>query len=106
MAGVYFNAGVTGHVEIEPYSLQIMLHSRKETVIPYLLRCGREIAEGEARAGDVVLYRIGNSYSHAAIVVDWPRCIIHAHALSGKVVETDGHTADLSGKPTRFFSPW
>ena len=106
LAACYESAGVTGRVEIEQYGPQIMLHSRRETVIPYLLRCGREIAEGEAQAGDVVLYRIGNSYSHAAIVVDCPRCIIHAHALSGKVVETDGHAADLSGKPTRFFSPW
>ncbi len=106
IAFAYREAGVTGHVEIEPYSVQVMLHSADETTAGYLLRYGREIPEADAREGDVVLYRVGRSYSHAAIVVDWPTRIIHAHALSGKVVETDGHAADLSGRPTRFFSPW
>lgn len=106
VAAAYEAAGVTGHVKIDPYSIQIMLHSASETVVDYLLRYGREIAEAQARAGDVVLYRVGRSYSHAAIVVDWPARVIHAHALSGKVVEMDGRAADLAAKPARFFSPW
>jgi cell wall-associated NlpC family hydrolase len=104
--GAYREAGVIGPVEIKPYSVQIMLHRADETVIGYLLRYGREIAEGEARMGDVVLYRVGRSFSHAAIIVDWPARIIHAHSLSRKVVEMDGLTADLAGRPTRFFTPW
>ena len=103
---VYVEAGVIAPMQIEQYGAQLMLHSRRETVIPYLLRCGREIAEADAGPGDVVLYKIGHSFSHAAIVVDWPTRIIHAHALSGKVVEMAGNVADLAGKPTRFFSPW
>ena len=106
LAAAYEAAGVTGHVEIERYTAQVMLHSRRESVIPYLLACGREIAEAEAGPGDVVLYKIGNNFSHAGVIVEWPTRIIHAHALSGKVVEMDGRAADLGGKPTRFFSPW
>lgn len=106
IAAVYEEAGVTAHVEIEPYSVQVMLHKADETVIAYLLRYGREIAEAEAQPGDVVLYRVGRSYAHAAIIVDWPTRIVHAHALSGKVVEMDGRVADLDGRKTRFFSPW
>lgn len=106
LAAAYEAAGVTGHVEIAPYSPQIMLHRGEETVIPYLLRCGREIPEAEARAGDVVLYKVGRSFSHAAIIVDWPTRIIHAHSKSGKVVEMAGNVADLDGRATRFFTPW
>jgi cell wall-associated NlpC family hydrolase len=107
VAAVYEAAGLTGKVEIEPYSVQVMLHRDDETVIRYLTRYGREVeAPG---AGDVVLYRVGKSYSHAGIVVAWPT-IIHAHSLSGKVVEMDGRVADLArclrAAPPRFFSPW
>ena len=102
----YREAGVIEAVEIERYSAQIMLHSRKETVIPYLLRVGREVAEADAGPGDTALYKVGNSFSHAAIVVDWPTRIIHAHSKSGKVVEMAGNVADLDGLATRFFSPW
>jgi cell wall-associated NlpC family hydrolase len=106
VAAVYETAGVTGHVEIAPYSAQIMLHSADEMVVGYLLRYGREIEEAQARMGDVVLYRVGRSFSHAAIIVEWPSRIIHAHALSGRVVEMDGRVADLARRPVRFFCPW
>lgn len=102
----YREAGVIEGVEIEAYSPQIMLHRGEETVIPYLLRYGREIPESEARAGDVVLYKVGRSFSHAAIIVDWPTRIIHAHSKSGKVVEMAGNVADLDGRATRFFTPF
>ena len=102
----YREAGVIEGVEIEAYSPQIMLHRGEEAVIPYLLRYGREIAEADVRAGDVALYKVGRSFSHAAIVVDWPTRIVHAHSKSGKVVEMHGLVADLSGRATRFFTPF
>lgn len=102
----YRESGVLHRVEIAPYSVQAMLHSADETVVSYLLRYGREIEEADARAGDVVLYRVGRSFSHAAIIVEWPGRVIHAHALSGKVIEMHGRVADLAGRAARFFSPW
>jgi cell wall-associated NlpC family hydrolase len=106
VAAVYEEAGVVAHVDTGYYAPQFMLHSKDERLANFVLRYGREIAEADAKAGDVVLYRVGRSFSHAAIVVDWPREIIHAHKLSGKVVAMDPFAADLGGRPTRVFSVW
>jgi hypothetical protein len=106
LAAVFHEAGIVGEVLTEPYSPQFMLHSREEKLAEFVGRYGREIQASEVGAADVVLYRVGKSFSHAAIVVDWPRAIIHAHKLSGKVVEMNGEVADLQGRQTRFFSPW
>ena len=70
----------------------------------YPITPAREITEAEVGAGDIVLYRVGRAYAHAAIVVDWPRAVIHAHKLSGKVVEMPAFDADMQGRKVRFFS--
>jgi hypothetical protein len=83
-----------------------MLHSHEELLVDFVLRYAHEIDEAQVGPGDVVLYRVGRSFSHAAIVVDWPREIIHAHKLSNKVLAMRGDVADLEGKRRRFFSIW
>ena len=106
LSGVFQEAGYAPDMVIEHYSPQFMLHSDEEKFAGYVLRYTREIAEPEVQPGDVVLYRIGRSYAHGAIIVDWPTRIIHAHKLSGSVVESHGFDADLRARKTRFFSPW
>ena len=99
-------AGLTPHIETGYYAPQFMLHSREERLAEFVARYAREIGEFEAGAGDVVLFRVAHSFSHAAIIVEWPREIIHAHKLSGKVVAMAPFVADLEGRRVRFFSPW
>lgn len=106
LAAVYHEAGVVERVDTGTYSPQFMLHDRRERLAEFVGRYSREIAEADAGPGDVVLYRVGKSFSHAAIIVEWPHNIIHAHKLSGKVVAMDGRAADLQSRPTRFFTPW
>ena len=104
VAAAFQEAGVLPYIETGAYAPQFMLHSRDEKLVEFILRYGREIDEATVGMADVVVYRVGRSYSHAAIVVDWPGAILHAHKLSGQVVEMDGRTADLAGRATRFFS--
>ncbi len=106
VAAAFEEARITAHIDTGNYSPQFMLHSRDERLADFVLRYAHEIAESEVGMGDLVLYRVGHSFSHAAIVVDWPREIIHAHKLSGKVVAMRGDVADLQGKRMRFFSVW
>ena len=102
----YGAAGLIEPVDTGYYSPQHMAHSSTPLLVDFVLRYSHEIDEAHAGTGDVVLYRFGRSFSHAAIVVEWPREIIHAHKLSGKVVAMRGDVADLGGRPTRFFSFW
>ena len=112
-AGVAENAGVTGHIDIPAYHAQFGLHRNEETYLAGLLDYAREI-EGPSQPGDLVLWRFGRVFSHAALVVEWPT-IIHADTNSG-VVLADAESGDLkymdskgSGlkvRPRKFFSYW
>lgn len=97
-------SGVTDHIDTGYYSPQHFLHADGEQLATFVGRYAREITEAEVGAGDIVLYRVGRAYAHAAIVVDWPRAVIHAHKLSGKVVEMPAFDADMQGRKVRFFS--
>jgi hypothetical protein len=55
-----------------------------------------------AEPADVAIWKIGRVYSHAAIVIAWPK-IIHADADNG-VILGDGTQGKLANKPVRFFS--
>ena len=103
LAASYEGAGVLPHVDTGFYAPQFMLHSRDERLASFVMRYAKETDAERVGAGDVVLYQVGRSYSHAAIVVDWPNEIIHAHKLSRKVVAMRGDVADLEGRATRFF---
>lgn len=105
LARVYEEAGVIERPEIENYSPQWFLHREEEKFIGYVLQCGgREIREHEARQGDSVLYRIGRCYAHGAIIVSWPREIVHAYLIAHMVRAQGGRDGDLARLPVRFFS--
>lgn len=106
LAAVATEAGLFPHIETDYYAPQHMLHDRSERMAPIVLRFTREITEAQVGPGDVVLYKVAHSFSHAAIVVDWPREIIHAHSLSRKVISMPAFAYDMAGRETRFFSFW
>jgi cell wall-associated NlpC family hydrolase len=106
-AAVYFEAGVIPHIETGHYAIQHFMHSDREELAEFVGRYSHEVDEAHAGPGDVVLFKIHRAHAHAAIIVDWPKSIIHAHKLSGRVVETPAFYADLERwKKTRFFSVW
>jgi cell wall-associated NlpC family hydrolase len=107
LARVYENVGVVDPVPIEPYSPQWFLHRSEELFIGYIIGSGaREISEQEARAGDCVVYKFGRCFAHGAIVVEWPREIVHAHKSAGCVTLSNGLSGELRERPRRFFSMW
>lgn len=52
--------------------------------------------------GDVALWKVGRVFSHAAIVIDWPK-IIHATG-NERVTEADANCGSLAKRPVRFYS--
>jgi cell wall-associated NlpC family hydrolase len=110
LIGVYAEAGIIDAFDTGYYSEQFFLHRSEERFLELVTARSREIAEAEAKPADVVLYRFGRCWAHGAIIVSpgWPHAIIHAHSLSGCVMQCggrDGELADPQRRP-RFFTRW
>ena len=103
LAEVYERAGVTRHIEPPFYVPDWHLHRDAEHYMDGLLRHARPI-EGPPLPGDVALFRFGRTFSHGAVVVEWPR-LIHAYWSIG-VVWGDASLHPLAGRPVRFFTPF
>lgn len=106
---VYVEAGVMEPFNIAHYAPQHFLHQEEEQYLGYVTARSREISQGEARYGDMVLYRIGKVYAHGALILKpgWPR-IIHAH-FAARAVRLGFGTNPHLGTPVtgvRFFTPW
>ena len=103
LAEVYERAGVTTHVEPPFYVPDWHMHQGAERYMEGLLDYAREI-KGPPSPGDVALFRFGRTFSHGAIVTQWPR-LIHAYWAIG-VVWGDAMLKPLKGRAVRFFTPF
>jgi NlpC/P60 family putative phage cell wall peptidase len=73
----------TGHAPADfappKYAREWHIHRSEELILKTLPVYARQIEEKDAGPGDVVLYRIGRTASHLAIIVD-ENCIAHAYS--------------------------
>lgn len=85
--GVFRACGLVPEVSLpKDYALQIAKHRVSTEYVDLVDEYFREIPESEAKPGDLVVYKLGHSFSHAGIIVDWPSFVIHAvehHGVSG-----------------------
>lgn len=65
----------------------------------------RDDAEFRPLPGDLIVWRIGRTFSHSAIVTSWPN-VIHAVAQDRIVVEKSLIGDPLSFRPMRVYSFW
>jgi cell wall-associated NlpC family hydrolase len=104
---VYHAVGLTPFMPHYKYSPQWFLHRTEEKALAEIM--GRSHLVEAPKPSDVVVYKVGRAFAHAAIVLaqGWPN-IIHAYKHSGKVERA---VADL-GEMARykhnklFFSVW
>lgn len=113
----FIGAGLVGRIDVGHYTSDWMLHRSEErylaTVESHLRRVDADEAPLAARPsdfsvapGDVLVWRIGRTYSHGAIVADWP-FIVHAYLPSQMVEEERLHRIrDLCRRPMRVYSFW
>ena len=108
LAEVYERAGVAGHVEPPFYVPDWHLHRDAERYMEGLLHYARRIdgppQGSQPLPGDIALFRFGRTFSHGAIVAEWPR-LIHAYWSIG-VVWGDANLYPLKDREARFFSPF
>lgn len=111
---VYEEAGITGHIHLEPYPAQWFLHQSEERYLKIIQRYAHEIP-GPPLPGDIAVWKVGRCFAHGAIVTCWPN-VVHAFQAAGIVLEANGLDGALrehragprKGQPreVRFFSPW
>lgn len=103
LAEVYERAGVSAERIVPPFYVPDWhMHRDAERYMEGLLGYARPV--DAAAPGDIALFRFGRTFSHGAIVVEWPR-VIHAYWSIG-VVWGSGDLHPLSKRPVRFFSPF
>ncbi len=101
---VYANAGLIDDFDTGEYPRDWHIHRDEERFLTFVPRFAREIPRDEVDAGDLVIFRIGRVFSHAAIVVGWP-VGIHAAVNEGAVVLCDlDRDAGLTSGPRKFFT--
>ena len=109
------DAGLIGHVDLPYYAPQWHLHRGSEQYLATISTWCVEVSPPPL-PGDVVLWRFGRSFSHAAIVVDWPK-IVHAYigrpvglsdAIAQQNLQFIGEQGPDSGKPRpmKIMSRW
>jgi cell wall-associated NlpC family hydrolase len=85
LAGVYINAGfLAPEIDLPKYySLSVAQHKESTEYIDTIQKYFDEIPEANALPGDVVVYKLGFAFAHAALIVEWPRFVVHAFARGG-----------------------
>ena len=91
LAQVYERVGVIPPLPIPHYAHDYFMHDDAEFYLlgkgdtPGMLYFCKEIFE-DPKPADIVLWKFGQSFSHAAIVIEWPTII---HAFSMRPVKAD-----------------
>lgn len=105
-AEVYETVGAIPHLDFDHYSPQWHLHNKSEAYLDHVLAHAEEIP-GPPEPGDMVLWFVGKSWAHGAIVVAWPR-VVHASAEARQVALADAsrdvlHKKRLADRQPRYF---
>lgn len=101
LKAVYLEAGQIPEVAPEHYPHDWHLHRSEEKYLPWIERFANRI-EGPPQAGDVAIFHIGRTWSHAGIVLEWP-LIIHAW-FSTSVEYCDATLEPLRSYDVRFYA--
>lgn len=105
---VYSTVGVIPWIDPRPYPRDWHMHRDEERYLGWVRQYCEQVDTPEP--GDLVVYRYGRTFSHGAIVVDWPQ-MIHSYANLG-VVHADGARGEFATQRSgaervkEFYSPW
>jgi len=97
---VFREAGLIGEVEVPFYPPDWHLHRSEEIYVGIVQRVASEVEAPQP--GDFVLYQFGRTWSHGAIVLEWP-LLIHAVVQHGVILSDGEKDGMLVGRRKRFF---
>lgn len=108
LAAVYHAAGIVSHIDVPHYPMDWMIHRDEERYLNGVKLYADEVPGPPERMplpGDIVIMKLGRTFSHGAIVIEWPR-LIHAYYSAGQVIYGSADTVPFSRRPLRFFNPF
>lgn len=112
----HFGAGLAERFQPEPYPADWHMHRNEERFLAKLEEYLERIGNGELSIrergpdfrvlpGNVLIWRYGRTFSHGAIVSEWPR-IVHASYPAECVLEENLYGGILERRPMRIYSLW
>lgn len=112
----FVGAGLVEPFDPGSYQRDWHLHRGEERYLDVVTRYSREVGTGadpvrdrpegfHPEVGDMLMWRVGRTFSHGAIVTDWP-FVVHASLIAERVEEIDVRTSYLAPLPMRVFSFW
>jgi len=97
---VYAACSLIPAIDPRPYPQHWFKHRGEERYLAWLEQYGKAVSTPEP--ADVAVWLVGRTFSHGAVVVEWPR-IIHAYAHEHVCGWGDGETGFLAGRERRFY---
>lgn len=85
LASWYATDGILPAFEPPPYAVQWGQNQSEETYLAEILKHATEIKEEDAQPADLVAYRMGRTFCHAALIIRWPGLVIHATEARGVI---------------------
>jgi cell wall-associated NlpC family hydrolase len=101
LIGVYGAVGLVEPFDTGDYPMDWMNHRDEERYLGWIERFGWRVEA--PKPGDIAVWRFGRTFSHGAVVVEWPR-IIHANRRDGMVSYGDASSGDLAQREVLFYS--
>lgn len=92
------------HRDEEKYLEEVAKHLTETDIVDGNPTAMQRIAEGwQPGLGDVLVWRVGRTFSHGAIVTGWPN-VVHAYFPSGIVEEVALPHTPMADRPMRVFT--
>lgn len=102
---VYSGTGLIEAFDTGNYPRDWHIHMREERIVPMVEQFAREIENEAAQRGDLHVFKIGNVYSHCAIIGEPGRLGIHASIRAQMVTLCDlDRDYDLISSKRRTFT--
>jgi cell wall-associated NlpC family hydrolase len=93
LIGVFAGAGTVAAFDTGEYPEDWMMNSEVELFLPWI---DKYMVQSDARLpGDIVLWQFGHTFSHAAVIVDYPS-VIHAYRRERAVVWGDASQREFT----------
>lgn len=97
---VFLECGLIKPTDIKDYPRDWALHNTEERYLEVVERYAQRIESPQI--GDIAVFKNGNTFSHGAIIIDYPR-LIHAQVGCG-VCYADANQGKLLGREVLFYS--
>lgn len=116
LVNAFSGAGLMDFFEPAVYSMDWHLHRGEEKYLAEIEQRLKLVDDDERavierpesfqpQPGDVLMLRLGRTFSHSALVTQWPY-VIHAYAMSQIVEEVDIRGTPLALRPLRVYTYW